>query len=205
MSLLHTVYAPVPELGLEDIYLALDKKYDNKYPSFRCWIPHIDILTWRVYNSTSEEYIRNLKEFNNKLPSFKAEIAHLRLRSSGKYTYVMLEMDSKAFEVIKKIRMTLNDAVKNLVDYSVPGFYKKHWGKYTKIQKERIKRVGSPHKYYPHITLIKLSQSEAKEAIKDLDDENLEGLSWEVSELVITRQKGKGEFPVQGKIKLRKD
>ncbi len=203
MSLLHSVYAYVPDTKLEKVYHNLNKRYDDEYPPGREWKPHVDVLTWRVDRKNSDEYIRRLMGFNNKLPFFKVEVNCLRLRSSGKFTYLTLEMSSETVSNIMYIREQLSLTVKDLVDSSIPSFYKKNWGSFTSIQKKRIKEIGSPHKYSPHITIIKLGQIEAKQARKDLEMKGLEKLSWNITELFISRQKGKCEFPVQGEIKLQ--
>lgn len=166
--------------------IGLRKKLSSKFEEKRFYdsSPHLAIATKFMTKEESEKFVSAIKdEFKNEV-AWEIEFSDFSLSDDNKYIFLNLSEESG-----RKMFNIHNRAINSTKEVGAEGM------------------SGNPPRYlyFPHVSIIKLDESDTKKAIK-LTQNNFKGRKIRITEYEITRQeedeKGFAHFPVFATVKL---
>lgn len=188
-SPLHSVYIR-PPAGIRKRLLALFKrlckKYENQYLDERNWEPHITVMNFRVRPKDSKKFVERIERILKVAKPFPIKFTGIDL-SPQRGDYIFLNLDKASREKILGLRKVMWKATQSLRDKRLSADHRRMWKDFTEAEKERVRRTSSEYEYIPHVSIVKFTTEEAKDALKSLNRGMFHGTKFDASEFVISK------------------
>lgn len=185
----HTLLIPLPEKyhkELFSLYKNISKKFVNQYLDAKSFKAHITIGVLPLRDDETKKFVAACTKAVAETKKFVVTFDHFKLGKDKKY--IFLNLDKSSEKKILSLRKRFEKETKGKFKIEIPEKYLEKWDNYTKTEKDRLRNSGSPHKFEPHISIVKLNPQESEKAFEETRKCDILKKSFEVSRFYISGQ-----------------